>query len=143
LISVGVLPIREDLWKPLPPDEVEITTQRGSQKAGGQKVNKTSSAVRARHLPTGITVFMQNERSQHQNKEEALRLLVARVNDKRQAEADKAYAAFRRSQLGDGCRGSKVRTYNFIDSRVTDHQLGRKTQRIDEVMKGRFGLLFD
>lgn len=142
VISVGVLPLRSENDAPLRESEIEVTAQCGKLTCGGQHAQKNATAIRARHIPTGIVVFIQNERSQRQNREEALRILAARVNDAKRAKEDAEYAEFRRKQLGDGRRGSKVRTYNFIDSRVADHQLGKKTTRIDEVMRGRFDLLF-
>lgn len=142
LISVGILPLREDVWEPLKDSELEIIAQTGKQGAGGQNVNKVASAIRMKHIPTGMSVFI-NGRDQGKNKKEALKVLTARVNDMKQAKVDKSYADFRRQQLGDGRRGSKIRTYNFIDSRVADHQLGVKTTKIWNVMKGDFKELFD
>lgn len=113
----------------------------GKLTAGGQHAQKNATAIRAKHLPTGITVFIQNQRSQHQNRLEALKILAARVNDQRMAAENRAYAEFRRNQLGDGRRGSKVRTYNFIDSRVTDHPSGRKTRDVAGVMRGDFSAI--
>lgn len=140
IISVGILPIKNDLWEPLREQDLEIIAQTGKQGAGGQNVNKVHSAIRIKHIPTGLSVFI-NGRDQGQNKKEALKIITARVNDMRQAKEDKAYAEFRRLQLGDGKRGSKIRTYNFLESRVTDHQLGVKTTKIWEVMKGNLDLL--
>jgi peptide chain release factor 1 len=140
LIAVGVLPIKNEVGEPLKITEIDFSAEKSSG-PGGQSVNKKSSACRATHRPTGITVFIQNERSQQQNREIALKILTAKVNDKKRAESDAAYAEFRKTQLGDGRRGSKVRTYNFIDSRVTDHRFGIKTSKIHNVMKGAFELL--
>lgn len=141
LISVGVLPIKDDVYEPLNMQEVEIKHEMCKLHSGGQNAQKNATAIRATHRPTGIQVFIQNERSQQQNKTIALRILTARVNDARQASADKDYAEFRRMQLGDGRRGSKIRTYNFTESRVSDHQLGKKTRNIDGVMRGKFELI--
>jgi peptide chain release factor 1 len=140
LIAVAVLPIHEDVIEPLNMNEVEVTFQCGGG-PGGQKVNKTASAVRAKHVPTGLHVFIQTERGQAQNKAEALRILSAKVNDQRRAKENGDYAKFRREQLGDGGRGCKIRTYNFIESRVTDHQLDKKTRDIAAVMRGDFSFL--
>jgi peptide chain release factor 1 len=142
VVSVAVLPLPpERTYKPLPDRELEITAQTGSQKAGGQKVNKTSSAIRAKHVPTGIAVFIQNERQQSQNKAEAIRILTAKVNELRNSATQRAYEEIRKTQVSDGGRGCKVRTYNFIDSRATDHRTGVKTSKIEAVMAGRFSLL--
>ena len=140
-ISVAVLPLKEDVWEPLRESDLEVITQTGKQGAGGQNVNKVASAVRMKHKPTGLSVFI-NGRDQGKNRAEALRILTARVNDERQAKADSAYAEFRRSRLGNGARGDKIRTYNFHgDVRVVDHRLGTKTANIKAVMKGQLELL--
>ena len=141
IISVTVLPIKEDVCKSLELHEVEITPQMCRLHSGGQNAQKNATAIRAIHIETGISVFIQNERSQKQNKDEALKILSARVNDFKQSKVDKQYAEFRRTSLGDGRRGSKIRTYNFTDCRVTDHNFGVKTSKIDEVMNGNFDLL--
>ena len=122
--------------------EVEVIFQCGGG-PGGQKVNKTASAVRAKHIPTGLSTFIQTERNQAQNKAEALRILSAKVYDQKREKADKEYAEYKKTQLGDGRRGSKLRTYNFIDSFCKDHSLGTKTHNLEGVMRGRFGLLLD
>jgi peptide chain release factor 1 len=141
-VSVAVLPLRpEREERPLPDDEVEIKTQCGHG-PGGQHQNKTASAVRATHRPTGLQVFI-NGRDQHSNRREALRILAARVNRLTAGAAQREYEGLRRDQHGDGRRGDKVRTYNFIGGgRVVDHRLGVKTNKIWEVMKGGFDLLF-
>lgn len=143
MISVAVLPIQEEAWEPIKPSELEITTQCGKQGAGGQHVNKTATAVRAKHLPTGISVFI-NGRSQDSNKQDAIRILTSRVRDKIESEKNAEYAAFRKEMLGDsGSRGNKKRTYNWLESRVTDHTLKKKTSNIKAVMKGDFSFLED
>jgi peptide chain release factor 1 len=143
MISVAVLPLPpENQVEPLREQDLEIITQTGKQKAGGQNANKVASAVRMKHKPTGMCVFI-NGRDQGQNKKEALRILTARVNeDKRQKDLN-AYHKDRKNQLGGGGRGEKIRTYNFIESRVTDHRLDTKTRNIKEVMKGNFRLILD
>ena len=140
LIAVAVLPIRETVSESLNMSEVEITFQCGGG-PGGQSVNKTASTCRAKHVPTGIQVVIQNERKQAQNKAEALRILAAKVTDLKREKSDREYAEFKKKQLGDGRRGAKVRTYNWIDSRVTDHRLGKKTRNIEGVMSGKIGLI--
>lgn len=140
LVSVAVLPLPpERTQKPLPPSEVEMTITTGSG-PGGQARNKTETAVRLVHKPTGLVASV-DSRDQGQNKKEALRILTAKVNELRNNEASRAYGNMRQAQLGGGNRGKKIRTYNFIDSRVTDHQLNTKTSRIDEVMRGKFSLI--
>lgn len=140
MVSVAVLPIKNDVWEALKDKDLEIIAQTGKQGAGGQNVNKVATAIRMKHIPTGMSVFI-NGRDQHKNKEEARKILTARVNDSKQAANDKTYSEFRKNQLGSGRRGSKIRTYNFIDSRVTDHRLGIKTSKVSEVMKGNFKLV--
>ena len=139
-MSVVVLPLPpENECKPLPEFEIEITTQCGHGK-GGQNQNKVASACRAIHRPTGIQVFI-NGRDQGQNKKTAIRILTARVNEAKSKFAQSAYDELRRNNLGDGSRGRKIRTYNFINFRVTDHVSGVKTSKIEDVMRGRFDLL--
>ena len=148
VISVAVLPLPpERALEPLQEKDLEITTQTGKQKAGGQNVNKVASAVRMKHKPTGLSVFI-NGRDQGQNKKEALHVLTARVNQLRLDKNSSDYDNLRTGQMkgiGDklGGRGDKIRTYNFIKSRVVDHRLGVKTGNIKEVMKGNLTILFD
>lgn len=141
VVIVGVLPIKEEACtEPLPESELEIICQTGHGK-GGQHQNKTASAVRMKHKPTGLSVFI-NGRDQHANKRDALKILTARVHEQRLSEADADYAAIRKAQLGDGGRSNKIRTYNFLKSRVVDHRLGTKTGNVKGIMNGRFDLLF-
>ena len=142
MVSVAVLPIPpKNSVEPLPKDELEFQTQVG-QGPGGQHRNRTESAVRAIHTPTGTTVWIDG-RHQHRNKEEALRILTAKVNDDRRKQRSDEYSKFRKDQMGDGGRGSKVRTYNFINGRVADHRLGKKTSQIKQIMKGEFELILN
>lgn len=120
--------------------EIETKTQNGSG-PGGQHQNKTESAVRMTHKPTGISVFI-NGRKQNENKKEARRILESRVANQQQSLQKKKRNDVRSQQVDGGGRGNKVRTYNFIDSRVVDHRLGTRTGKIKQVMKGQFNLLW-
>lgn len=140
VISVGVLPIRQDIVSPLAEKDLRIEAVALGGK-GGQHQNRHYCGCRITHVPTGMKVTL-NGREYHSNEREARRILAARVNDAKKAAADAEYAAFKRKQMGDGGRGDKVRTYNFIDSRVVDHRLGSKTGNIKAVMKGDFSKLF-
>ena len=139
VISVAVVPIIETDFN-ISDGEIEIQTQRGHGK-GGQHQNKTDSAVRAKHAPTGITVFI-NGRDQHQNKKQAIRILKSRIVQMKEENQLLNLSNQRVQQMGRGKRSGKTRTYNFIDSRVVDHILGTKTRRINDIMKGRFDILF-
>lgn len=128
-----------DSSKPLPPADVEIITQRGHGK-GGQNVNKIESAVRAIHKPTGISVFI-NGRDQYRNKQIALEILQSKIIERERALIHDEHNRLKTAQLGYGTRSGKLRTYNFINSYVLDHHTGKRTPRIEDVMKGRFDLL--
>lgn len=147
LISVAVLSLPpERSLVPLRDADLQITAQTGHQKAGGQNVNKVASAIRMKHLPTGLSVFI-NGRDQGQNKKEARRILTARVNEMRQSAQDSAYQSGRAAQMrgsGDklGGRGDKVRTYNFMRLQIVDHQLGLSTGNVKAFMKGDFSVLY-
>lgn len=142
IVSVAVLPLPPTKeYKPLPDSELNIIAQIGKQTAGGQNANKVASAIRMTHKPTGLQVFIQNERDQHQNKKVALQILTAKVNELINSKKQNDYNIVRKIQLGDGGRGVKTRTYNFIESRVTDHKLNKKSSQIDKIMNGRFDLL--
>ncbi|MEN6497072.1 MAG: peptide chain release factor-like protein, partial [Thermoguttaceae bacterium] len=121
--------------------ELEIATQRGSG-PGGQHRNKVETAVRITHVPTGLSVYLDGGRSQHQNRVQAHRILSAKVHQYLADQTRAAYAERRKAQVGDGGRGDKIRTYNFIDSRAVDHRTGKKTREVHQVIgKGRFDLL--
>src|SRR5204863_5284926 len=103
---------------------------------GGQKVNKTESAIRITHLPTGIVVKCQDEKSQHKNKAKAMRVLRSRVLEKRQQELHDARAAHRKLQVGSGDRSERIRTYNFPQNRVTDHRINLTLHKLDQAIQG-------
>ena len=133
--TVAVLEEKVAAQVKLDMNDVEITTCRSSG-AGGQHVNKTESAIRAVHKPTGIVVECQDERSQVQNKARALEILQQRVQDFYQGKIDSAYAQERRDQVGNGDRCEKIRTYNFPQDRITDHRLNKNFGGIDKIMGG-------
>jgi peptide chain release factor 1 len=136
VISVGVLPVREiDTLSKIPDNELEITAERGTG-AGGQHRNVTSSCVRIVHKPTKISVVIDG-RDQHSNKREALSIITQRVNDYYLKKKNESYNSHKKEVLGDGSRGDKVRTYNFIRCDVTDHRTN-KTVSTKDVMKGKF-----
>ena len=115
--------------------DLKIDTYRSSG-AGGQHVNKTESAIRITHLPTGIVVNCQDERSQIKNRDKAMNILKSKLYDYYQSQADAEYAAARKSQVGTGDRSERIRTYNFPQGRVTDHRIGLTLYSIDNFMNG-------
>jgi peptide chain release factor 1 len=117
------------------PAEIRIDTFRASG-AGGQHINKTDSAVRITHLPTGIVVECQDDRSQHKNKAQALSVLAARIKDKQLRERQVKEAATRKSLIGSGERSERIRTYNFPQGRVTDHRINLTLYKIEQIMDG-------
>jgi len=133
--TVAVLPEVEEVEIEIKPEDLKIETFRASGK-GGQYVNKTESAVRITHIPTGITVSCQNERSQHQNKQTALRILRARLYQLYKKKAQEEISAERKKQIGTGDRSEKIRTYNFPQNRVTDHRINYTSYRLDEILNG-------
>ena len=140
--TVAVLPEMETVDVQLNPADVEMQVFRASG-AGGQHVNKTSSAVRLIHRPTGMVVECQQERSQFQNRDKAMRLLASRLYEAEQEKVEGAYTAQRRSQVGTGMRNERIRTYNFPQGRVTDHRIGLTLYKIDTIMDGDLNEVID
>jgi len=133
--TVAVLPEAEDVDVQIDPNDLQIDVYRSSG-PGGQSVNTTDSAVRITHAPSGITVSMQDEKSQLQNREKALRVLRARIYERALAEQQAELAADRRSQVGTGDRAEKIRTYNYGERRVTDHRIKLTVHNLDQVLQG-------
>jgi len=140
--TVAIMPELEAVDIEIEDKDIRVDVFRASG-AGGQHVNKTSSAVRMTHLPTGIAVSCQDERSQFQNKDKAMRMLRARLYDMREEERRKKEANFRKDQVGTGDRSEKIRTYNFPQNRVTDHRIGVSLYSLTEFMEGMCDTLFD
>ena len=140
--TVAVLPAMEPADVELNPEDIEMQVYRASG-AGGQHVNKTSSAVRLIHKPTGMIAECQEERSQFQNREKAMRLLASRLYEAEREKRESAYDAERRSQVGSGDRSQRIRTYNFPQGRVTDHRIGLTLYKIDAIMDGALDELID
>ena len=133
--TVGVMPEAEDVDVDLDPKDIRVDVYRSSG-AGGQHINKTSSAVRMTHLPTGIVVAMQDERSQQQNRAKAMQILKARVYDYYQQQEQSEYDAQRKNAIGTGDRSERIRTYNYPQNRVTDHRIGLTLNKLDKIMAG-------
>lgn len=134
--TVLVLPDTDDVEIEIDPADLTFETHRASG-AGGQHVNKTDSAVRITHIPTGITVNCQDGRSQHENRATALRIIKARVFDEYQRKAEAEKSKERQSKIGTGDRSEKIRTYNYPQNRVTDHRIGLTIQQLDRIMEGK------
>lgn len=140
--TVAVLPEADDVEVDINPNDLEIDTFRSSG-AGGQHINKTSSAIRITHKPTGLVVECQDERSQYKNKDKAMKVLKSRLLKMEQDKQNEAIASDRRSQVGSGDRSEKIRTYNFPQSRVTDHRIGLTLYKLDEIMNGSLDEIID
>jgi peptide chain release factor 1 len=141
-VTVAVLPEADDVEVDLPDKELRIDVFRSSG-PGGQSVNTTDSAVRVTHLPTGLVVTCQDEKSQHKNKAKALKILRSRLLDRARHEQQSAIAANRKAMIGSGDRSEKIRTYNFPQSRVTDHRIGLSLHTLDRVLDGDLDGLVD
>ena len=140
--TVAVLPEAEEVDAEIRPEDVRIDTYRASGH-GGQYINRTDSAVRLTHLPTGLVVTCQDEKSQLKNKEKAFKVLRSRLYDLLQGQKDAAYAQDRRSQVGSGERNERIRTYNFPQGRVTDHRINLTLYKLDQVTDGDLDEIID
>lgn len=140
--TVVVMPEEEDVEIDLDPKDIRVDVYRSSG-AGGQHINKTSSAVRMTHLPTGIVVAMQDQRSQQQNREKAIKILKARVYDYYKSQEQSEYDENRKSAVGTGDRSERIRTYNYPQNRVTDHRIGLSLNKLDRIMNGELDDVID
>lgn len=141
-VTVAVLPEAEEVEVEINPADIIIESCKSSG-AGGQHINKTESAVRLTHKPTGIVIECQNERSQFQNKEKALKMLRAKLYEIKQTEQNELIASTRKNQVGTGDRSEKIRTYNYPQSRVTDHRIGLSMYSLEEFLNGDIGDMID
>lgn len=141
-VTVAVLPEAEEVELEINPTDLQIDTYRAGG-AGGQHVNKTESAIRITHLPTGLVVECQDERSQYKNKDKAMKVLRSRLYERMVAEQNEAIASDRRSQVGTGDRSERIRTYNFPQGRVTDHRIGLTLYKLDQIMNGDLDEIID
>lgn len=140
--TVVVLPEAEEVEVEIHDKDIRFDTYASSG-AGGQSVNTTMSAVRLTHIPTGIVVTCQDEKSQHKNRDKAMKVLRARVYDKFQQEAQAEYDQNRKSAVGTGDRSERIRTYNFPQNRVTDHRIGLTIQKLDQILQGKMDEIID
>jgi peptide chain release factor 1 len=140
--TVAVLPEAEDVDLDIDPSDLRVDVYRASG-AGGQHVNKTESAVRITHIPTGVVVACQDEKSQHKNKAKAMKVLKSRILDAMVAEQNARVAADRKNQVGSGDRSERIRTYNFPQGRCTDHRIGLTLYRLESIMQGDIDEIID
>ena len=142
-VTVAVLPEADEVELDLNEEkDLKIDVFRSSG-AGGQHINKTSSAIRITHIPTGMVVECQDERSQHKNKDKALKVLRSRLLDQKQAEHDSKIASERRSQVGTGDRSERIRTYNYPEGRISDHRIGLTIYRLEYILNGNLDEVID
>lgn len=141
-VTVAVLPEAEEIDVKIDPSDLEIDTFR-SGGAGGQHVNKTDSAIRITHKPTGIVVECQDERSQHKNRDKAMKMLRTKLFDTEREKQEKAIASERKSQVGSGDRSERIRTYNFPQGRLTDHRIGLTLYSLDAILNGKLDDVID
>ena len=140
--TVAVMPEYDSVDIDIDPKDIRVDVYRSSG-AGGQHINKTSSAVRMTHIPSGIVVAMQDQRSQQQNREKAMQILRARVYDYYESQNQSEYDASRKSAVGTGDRSERIRTYNYPQNRVTDHRIGLTLNKLDRIMNGDLGEVID
>jgi len=141
-VTVAVLPEMEEVDFEISPADLQIDTFRSSG-AGGQHVNKTESAIRITHLPTGTVVECQDERSQHKNRDRAMKILVSRLYEEECRRQTEQFAAERKSQVGTGDRSERIRTYNYPQGRVTDHRIGLTLYKIEQILNGALDEVID
>ena len=141
-VTVAIMPEVDDVEVEIREQDLRVDTYRAGG-AGGQHVNKTDSAIRLTHIPTGIVVACQDERSQHKNRDKAMKMLRAKLYEEKLRAQEEANAKDRKEQVGSGDRSEKIRTYNFPQSRVTDHRIGVTLHQLDEFLNGKLDLLID
>jgi peptide chain release factor 1 len=141
-VTVAVLPEAEEVDVEINPDDLRIDTFRSSGH-GGQHVNVTDSAVRITHIPTGLVVSCQDEKSQHKNKAKAMKVLMSRMLDIQQAEQQSKISEERRNMVGSGDRSERIRTYNYPQGRVTDHRIGLTLYKLEDILQGQFDMIID
>lgn len=141
-VTVAVLPEAEDVEVEINPSDLQIDTYRASG-AGGQHINKTESAIRITHLPTGLVVECQDERSQYKNKDKAMKVLKSRLLEAKMKEQTDAMAQERRTQVGTGDRSERIRTYNYPQGRMTDHRIGLTLYRLEDILNGNIDEVID